>query len=205
MHLTPAPPTSSRAETPEVGTPLSPARDAQARLALAARNGDRGSRNVMILRNRRLALSLARRYQGRGVPREDLEQEALLGLIIAVDRFDPARGTAFSTYATFWIRQKLQRAVERTSPLTHLPGRRKTANAPAELPPPSRPTVVSLNAPARAGGDTPLGELVPDPLSLAGDPLDRLVCELATEATNRIMEFLPEVLACSGGIVHLLS
>jgi DNA-directed RNA polymerase sigma subunit (sigma70/sigma32) len=61
--------------------------------------------------NRHLVVRLARRYTGRGVPLEDLIQDGNLGLLIAIDRFDPERGNRFSTYAVWWIAQALQRAV----------------------------------------------------------------------------------------------
>ena len=69
------------------------------------------ARERLAVSNLRLALSIARRHQGRGVPLDDLVQEANLGLLKAVDRFDWRRGFRFSTYATWWIRQQVTRAV----------------------------------------------------------------------------------------------
>jgi RNA polymerase primary sigma factor len=80
------------------------------RLERQARNGDL-SRARLIESNSRLVISIARRYLGRGLPLSDLMQEGNLGLIKAVERFDPDRGHRFSTYATWWIRQAILRAV----------------------------------------------------------------------------------------------
>ncbi len=68
-------------------------------IAAYARTRDRALRNRLIEANRGLAYHVAARYDGRGVPREDLRQIAVLGLLRAVERFDPTRGVAFSTYA----------------------------------------------------------------------------------------------------------
>jgi len=82
-------------------------------LARRIEAGDREARERMILSNVRLVISIARKYAHCGVPIEDLVQEGMLGLIKAVDRFDWRRGFKFSTYATWWIRQAILRAVQR--------------------------------------------------------------------------------------------
>jgi RNA polymerase primary sigma factor len=69
------------------------------------------ARDHLIMANTRLVISVAKRYRGRGVPFHDLIQEGNLGLMRAVDKFDPGRGYKFSTYATWWIRQAVTRAV----------------------------------------------------------------------------------------------
>jgi len=98
-----------------------PTRREQTMLATEAHRGNADSRATMILRNQRLVQAIARKYTGHGLDLEDLVQEGIAGLIRAVDRFDPTRGVAFSTYATFWIRQTIQRAIERDGRVIRLP------------------------------------------------------------------------------------
>ena len=69
------------------------------------------ARDHLITANTRLVISIAKRYRGQGVPFQDLIQEGNLGLMRAVDKFDPGRGYKFSTYATWWIRQAVTRAL----------------------------------------------------------------------------------------------
>jgi RNA polymerase primary sigma factor len=66
---------------------------------------------MLVERNLRLVISVAKRYRGMGLPFEDLIQEGNLGLLRAVQRFDPELGHRFSTYATWWIRQAVSRAL----------------------------------------------------------------------------------------------
>ncbi len=86
--------------------------DEQIELAKAVAAGDDEARRRMVAANLRLVIHWARRYQDRGVDFADLVQEGTFGLMRAVDKFDWERGFRFSTYATWWIRQSLQRAVQ---------------------------------------------------------------------------------------------
>ncbi len=89
-----------------------PDHDQQVELAKRVAAGDDEARRAMIAANLRLVIHWARRYQDRGVDFADLVQEGTFGLMRAVDKFDWERGFRFSTYATWWIRQALQRAVQ---------------------------------------------------------------------------------------------
>src|SRR5215204_2032922 len=80
-------------------------------LSKRAKAGDKRARQRLIEKNLRLVISVAKRYRGMGLPFEDLIQEGNIGLMKAVEKFDPDRGWRFSTYATWWIRQAVQRAV----------------------------------------------------------------------------------------------
>ena len=88
------------------------------RLALA---GDEAGRNRMIESNLRLVVKISRRYLNRGLSLLDLIEEGNLGLIHAVEKFDPERGFRFSTYATWWIRQTIERAIMNQTRTIRLP------------------------------------------------------------------------------------
>ncbi len=196
---------------PAVVGPLLPpalAADARARLLadLAAWPLDQealragaAARAAFVAANGRLVVALARRYQHRGLPLDDLVQEGTVGLLRAVDLFDPARGYKFSTYAVWWIKQALRRALACQTPL-HVPvnvqderarlarqthtlhaalGREPTRAALAAATGLPRARVDALTAPLPApvpldltmgdGETTTLGDLLPDPTALRPD------------------------------------
>ena len=113
--------TSTRAYLGEIG--LIALLDAEQEWALAERvqAGDGEARRRMIEANLRLVVSVAHPYVGRGVPLMDLIAEGNLGLIRAVEKFDPARRLRFSTYAVWWIRQSVQHAITHQGRTVRLP------------------------------------------------------------------------------------
>lgn len=89
--------------------------------AVLARAGDFDARQRMIERNLRLVVSIAKHYVGRGLPMIDLIEEGNLGLMHATTKFEPERGFRFSTYASWWIRQSIERAILHQARLIRLP------------------------------------------------------------------------------------
>jgi RNA polymerase primary sigma factor len=79
------------------------------------------ARDRMIQANLRLVISVAKQFRNRGLPMEDLVNEGNVGLVHAVDRFDPAFGSRFSTYASYWIDQAIRRALQNATQMIHIP------------------------------------------------------------------------------------
>jgi RNA polymerase nonessential primary-like sigma factor len=105
----------------EVGTSVLLTAEEEVAIARRIRQGDEAARRRMIESNLRLVVKLARRYIDRGLPLLDLIEEGNLGLIHAVRKFDPERGFRFSTYATWWIRQTIERAIMNQTRTVRLP------------------------------------------------------------------------------------
>ncbi len=89
--------------------------------ATRARNGDFAARQMMIEHNLRLVVSIAKNYLGRGLQMTDLIEEGNLGLMHSISKFEPDRGFRFSTYASWWIRQNIERSIMHQARLVRLP------------------------------------------------------------------------------------
>jgi len=97
-------------------------RDGEVALAKRIERGDLQAKEQLVNANLRLVVANARRYEGQGLSLLDLIQEGTLGLIRAAEKFDWRRGFKFSTYATYWIRQAMQRALDSRSRTIRIPG-----------------------------------------------------------------------------------
>src|SRR5215213_10461606 len=116
--------------------------DQEKSLARQIATGDTEARDLMVRANLRLVVNIARGYTGKGLPLQDLIEEGNLGLLRAVEGFDPDMGTRFSTYASYWIKQSIKRALVNTGRTIRVPAymvellskwRRATARLTEEL------------------------------------------------------------------------
>lgn len=163
-------------------------------LAARAKAGDAAARQAMMEANIRLVMSIARRYTCKSLTFEDLVQEGILGLLEAINKFDVTRGLRFSTYATYWIRQAIVRAIEKQDRLIRLPvygcdAVRKVERAERALaetlgrPPTPEEVARETGLPVRLVKN--IAQYGQDPLSLdamVGDSDDTLFADLVVDA-----------------------
>jgi len=170
--------------------------DEQIALAQRIELGDEDARAEMLAANLRLVVHWARRYQGRGIDLTDLIQEGSFGLMRAVEKFDWRRGFKFSTYATWWIRQSLQRAVQSKGRAIRLPEDAVAAEAAAERDGegdggPHLPRVVaSLDQPLGMEATATLGDLI----ATDEEPIDDMIARtVSRERLGRAIDRLPDL------------
>lgn len=126
--------------------------DEEKSLSRAITAGDNAARDRMVRANLRLVVNIARAYTGKGLPLQDLIEEGNLGLLRAVEGFDPDMGTRFSTYASYWIKQSIKRSLVNSAKTIRIPAymvellskwRRATAQLTDELGRPPTPEEVA--------------------------------------------------------------
>jgi RNA polymerase sigma factor (sigma-70 family) len=186
----------------------------EARVAL--RRGTE-ARATLIRSNLRLVVSIARRYQGQGLPLADLVQEGGIGIIRAADKFDHRRGFKFSTYATWWVRQAISRGLTNQARMIRLPahritdrnraavvravlaqelGREPTTREVAEHAGLAPDLVVRLSAPDPLSLDQPVGEEAAMTLgdvlvdATAATPLDEVLARLLSAQIRAVLASL---------------
>ncbi len=96
-------------------------RDEEYKLAVMAKKGDSYARNRLVEANLRFVVSIAKQYQNRGLPLSDLISEGNIGLLTAMDKFEPEKGYHFISYAVWWIRQSILKAIGEKSRMIRLP------------------------------------------------------------------------------------
>lgn len=96
-------------------------RDEEYNLAIAAKKGNLQARNKIVESNSRFVIAIAKKYQNKGLPLEDLISEGNIGLLMAIDKFKPEKGFHFISYAVWWIRQSILKALSDKSRLIRLP------------------------------------------------------------------------------------
>lgn len=153
-------------------------REQEYELALKAKNGDSMAREKLVESNSRFVISVAKQFQGRGLPLEDLISEGNLGLLIAIDKFEPETGNHFISYAIWWIRQSILKALNEKSRMVRLPANKiKDADIYGV-------DVTSLDTPINDDEDSSLGDVIQ---STDDSPEDSVMEQTLTEAIDKAL------------------
>lgn len=152
------------------------------KLAVLAKNGDEQARNKLVCSNSRFVISIAKKFQGRGLDLEDLISEGNLGLLVAVDKFEPEKGYKFISYAVWWIRQSIMKAINDKSRMVRIPVNKINQ---ADL---YAIDVSSLDSPVGDDEGSSVGDFIPSSENLEDDIMNKAL----TESINRILSQFSE-------------
>lgn len=152
-------------------------------LAVRAKNGDSWARNRICEANSRFVISVAKKFQGRGLLLEDLISEGNIGLLTAIDKFEPEKGYHFISYAVWWIRQSIMKAIADKSRMVRLPINRQDQADELGI------DVCSLDTPIGSDLDSTMGDLIES--SDIGPEEEALEISLK-EAIDKILDSLSD-------------
>lgn len=156
--------------------------DEEYQLAVKAKNGDMVARNKLVEANSRFVVSIAKKYQGNGLELEDLISEGNIGLLIAVDKFEPEKGYKFISYAVWWIRQSIMKAINDKSRAVRIPANKIKDAELYEI------DVCSLDTPVGEEEDSSFGDFIQSDLNIEEGVMDKAL----TESINNILSQFSE-------------
>ena len=157
-------------------------REEEYELAVRAKKGDLEARNRLAEANSRFVISIAKKFQGHGLPLIDLISEGNIGLLVAIDKFEPEKGFHFISYAVWWIRQSIMKALADKSRMVRLPVNRIDQADEYAI------NVTSLDTPV-GDEDSTLGDFIE---SSDEGPDEQVLAKALTESIDRILSSFTE-------------